>query len=834
MKIRAIAASMFLMGCMASANAVEPPISSDPAVNVTLFAAEPQIVTPIGAAIDARGRLLVVESHSHFRPKNYQGPATDRIRILEDTDGDGHADRFTTFYEGTNLIMNLAPDKDGSVVVSSRNEIFRITADGKRLTLAKLETKSDYPHNGLAGLTIDGERHICFGIGENLGGLWKLVGTDGRTLSDNTGTGTVFRMDGEGKGLVRLAKGFWNPFGMGADPAGNVWLVDNDPDGRPPCRLIHVVPGGDYGYEYRYGRTGMHPLQCWDAELPGTLGMVSGVGEGPCAVHWWNGHLLVSSWRDHQVESFTLSPRGASYSATMKVLVSGGQDFRPVGIATAADGSIYVTDWGSDSYTINHKGRVWKLTFTQEQAPAPAMKPTSAMEKAAGLRQSRSIPELLAALDDADPVMAQAAEYGLSQLPQIESMQWSMLKSPHQKIGFLAAILIRGSNADRYIQGALADEDDRVRQMGVRSVTEQQITSARGDLERLLESQLLSPRLLGMTVAAIAQLDGDPAAKIDASRINKVLLGRLGSAQATDESRVTTLHMLQASHPHISFEQLTPLLQSQSHALELEAVRYLGSDTDAARFPLLATVAVDAKVNSQIRAEAVLALSDDAAEQSGLLMQLAGSDDAAIRGEALRSLRAISPKLSNAQKEQLGTIAARYPADAPLVDRLVGKSSPRPPETDIAAWQKVLEAAPGDAVAGERIFFHPSGPACYRCHMIEGRGRSIGPDLTMIGHSRSPQHILESILDPSREIAPLYTLWSIKTKLHQQIDAMLLRRDGQSMEVYVDSTGIETKVPENTIIDRRIRKESLMPTGLVQALTDQELRDLVAFLSQKR
>ncbi len=158
----------------------------------------------------------------------------------------------------------------------------------------------------------------------------------------------------------------------------------------------------------------------------------------------------------------------------------------------------------------------------------------------------------------------------------------------------------------------------------------------------------------------------------------------------------------------------------------------------------------------------------------------------------------------------------------------------RPAETDLAAWQKILDQAPGDPEAGRRIFFHPAGPACYRCHALEGRGRSIGPDLTMIGHSQTRDHVLESILDPSKEIAPLFTLWSIKTRSGQQIEGMLLRRDGQEREVYVDASGQETTIPEPQIIERKIRKESLMPAGLVQALTDQELRDLVALLVQKR
>ena len=86
----------------------------------------------------------------------------------------------------------------------------------------------------------------------------------------------------------------------------------------------------------------------------------------------------------------------------------------------------------------------------------------------------------------------------------------------------------------------------------------------------------------------------------------------------------------------------------------------------------------------------------------------------------------------------------------------------------------------------------------------------------MIGHSQTSQHVLESILDPSREIAPCLQCGRSQ-KSGERIDAMLLRRDGQGMEVYTDATGVEIKVPEKEIVDRKIRKESLMPKGWFRA-----------------
>jgi putative membrane-bound dehydrogenase-like protein len=127
----------------------ETPVSADKRLVVEAFAAAPAIVHPIALDFDAKGRLLVVESHTHFRPANYKGPKFDRIRMFEDTDGDGKADRITTFYEGTTHTMDLAVHPDGSVYVATRNEIVRLRdtkgtgAADEKTRIVALDTKGN-------------------------------------------------------------------------------------------------------------------------------------------------------------------------------------------------------------------------------------------------------------------------------------------------------------------------------------------------------------------------------------------------------------------------------------------------------------------------------------------------------------------------------------------------------------------------------------------------------------------------------------------------------------------------------------------------------------------
>jgi putative membrane-bound dehydrogenase-like protein len=364
--------------CAATIFSAEIPQLADERFKLELVAEHPQIVTPTGMAVDARGRLFVIESHTHQPKPDYPGPKTDIVKIFEDKDGSGSLETISIFGEGYRAAMNLAFEPGGDLFLAHRDGVLRLPdknndgkADGAE-AIVTLETKEKFPHNGLGGVVFGADGWLYLGFGENLGRAYTVTGSDGSAIKGGGEGGNIFRCRADGSKLERYATGFWNPFSLSFDSAGNLFAVDNDPDGRPPCRLLHVIKHGDYGYQFRYGRSGLHPFVAWDGEIPGTLPMVAGTGEAPSGILWLakENRFLVTSWGDNTLETYPLRRVETTFKSEKQILARGDSSFRPVALAAAADGAIYISDWADKEYPVHQKGRIWRL---RGGGPASAM-----------------------------------------------------------------------------------------------------------------------------------------------------------------------------------------------------------------------------------------------------------------------------------------------------------------------------------------------------------------------------------------------------------------------------------------------------------------------------
>jgi putative heme-binding domain-containing protein len=147
--------------------------------------------------------------------------------------------------------------------------------------------------------------------------------------------------------------------------------------------------------------------------------------------------------------------------------------------------------------------------------------------------------------------------------------------------------------------------------------------------------------------------------------------------------------------------------------------------------------------------------------------------------------------------------------------------------------EELLEAVKGgDVRRGQAVFNSPKA-ACLTCHAIGYVGGRIGPDLTRIGQIRSERDLLEAIVFPSASFARGYEPVMVTTT-SGEIRGGVLRSDLPDEIVLVTGAGDETRILRKDIADVQPGTVSLMPPGLADQLTRQELADLLAFLKATR
>lgn len=974
-----------------------PPRSLDPRLAITLFAENPQIVTPTGIDVDEQGTVWAIESNTHFPPKDYKGHPSDRLLVFRDADGDGRAESPKVFLDGLKHTMSVAvrpawldpiaieagtKPADRQVFVATRREILLLEdIDGddrcdRQTRLVWLDTKGDYPHNGLAGFAFAPLGKLFFGFGENLGEPYAIHfrGAPDQPLKGGGEGGNIYRMNPDGTDMTFWSTGFWNPHASCIDAFGRLFTVDNDPDSRPPCRLLHVIRGGDYGYRFRNGRKGLHPFTAWNGELPGTLPMVAGTGEAPSGVLAYEhdafpeeylGNLMCTSWGDHRIDRFRLKPKGASVESVAEPFIVGGETFRPVGIALAPDGSLYCTDWVKRDYQLHGHGRIWRIHTTKDSGSDKASdtKTTSVVVRRSEARKlvrsaegrqelasrvgndQRSVRERLEALwalalplghpleesvlqglfsgggrpHHDDPVSLE--RISLTSLPypaivsqeaarpspsapeqspredalyaNIRGLERYRSAPPRDGLSPQRLILESGMRSnDPFVDAATLDEiirepqlgpavaqpasaspeerarwgvlahrqtpsnaaaveillDDPapiVRRVGIQWAGEERLTGLRSKVEKVLASPVMTPDLFLATLAALEMIDGRPPQDFDKTPPGKYVLPLLQKPETTDAVRTQALKLLGSETSGVSVEALTKWAESKNDALAVEAIRSLATvPNPAAEAALLRIAQEEARPKSQ-RLEAILGLASRAlasnAVQEALLGRLSRSGDDEEQVEILRTLRpaVVTPGVPAAIEAWFKTIAAPSKAlrdQEQLTLSLAAKDRPADVPT-AAGWLKTAGAPKdlpaGDAAQGRRVFFHPEGPGCVKCHVVDGRGGAVGPNLSRIGGAMTREKLIESILDPSREVSPQFTSWTLVSTDGQVLTGMIVH-ENEGTTILGDSAGKMTTVKTADVEERVPQKTSVMPEKLAERMTRDEFLDLIAFLESLR
>lgn len=139
----------------------------------------------------------------------------------------------------------------------------------------------------------------------------------------------------------------------------------------------------------------------------------------------------------------------------------------------------------------------------------------------------------------------------------------------------------------------------------------------------------------------------------------------------------------------------------------------------------------------------------------------------------------------------------------------------------------------GDPAAGRAWFVESSASQCRSCHRADGVGRAVGPDLDKIATRRTPAALLDSLLDPNKEVEPAFQAYSVLTVDGQQLTGLVVERTDAAVTLRA-ADGTVSRIPADSIERMQPQPQSLMPSGLVETMTAEQLADLLAYLSSLR
>ncbi|QDU51443.1 PVC-type heme-binding CxxCH protein [Gimesia panareensis] len=162
---------------------------------------------------------------------------------------------------------------------------------------------------------------------------------------------------------------------------------------------------------------------------------------------------------------------------------------------------------------------------------------------------------------------------------------------------------------------------------------------------------------------------------------------------------------------------------------------------------------------------------------------------------------------------------------------LSSSGAPQPVKLSPAEMAQLIQEVrtKGNPQRGEAIF-RREDLSCLKCHSIGGAGGKVGPDIISLGGSSQPDYIVDSLLDPNKAVKENYNAVTVVTVQGKVHSGVLVRRTDTQL-VLRDANDNLMNVPLDQI-DEEVPAASLMPVGLLDKLTRQELVDLVRFLSE--
>lgn len=604
--------------------------------------------------------------------------------------------------------------------------------------------------------------------------------------------GWICKTDPDGKVWELVSSGYRNEYDIAFNLEGDLFTYDADMEwdiGSPwyrPTRVCFASSGSEFGWRSGTGK--------WPAYYPDSVPAAVDIGPGcPTGVAFGTGAkfpakyqraMFICDWSYGLIYAVHLKQNGGGYSGTVERFCS-APALQGTDISMGPDGAMYFTIGGrrtqSGLYRVTYVGE----ELTQAVKPLP-LNPTAQLrreiEKFHQPNANGGLALAMKNLGHSDRFVRYAARVALEH-QSVESWKEEVLKLSDKTAlinGVVALARCAKSTSDNQLAGVQA--------------------LARLDAGSLSEKELL-----------------------ELMRAYGLLLIRHGS-EAPESKRIVAA-------------ELNKLFPAKSEALNLELARIL--------------IAVDAP---NIVPRVVKRLNEAPSQKEqihyALCLRNAKSGWAAktrtdyfewfLKAASLQGGHSFTGFLANIRKE---AIANMSPEERNTFKELLAKQpTTKDPYAELKArpfvkkWtvEDLLEDVNTklegrDLVNGRKMF---GVSQCYKCHRINRQGGIVGPDLTGLGRRYNNKDLLESLINPSKTVSDQYQATMFMLDTGKTVIGRVANLNGKNYRVIEDmlKPGKFTNVNVDQIEAMKPAKNSMMPEGLLDNLTKDEILDLIAFL----
>jgi putative heme-binding domain-containing protein len=777
----------------------------------------------VNMCVDPRGRLIVSDQNGplyRVTPPPLGGQAEDtKIEKLDLPLGGAHGLLYA--FDSLYVMINEGVNVNG---VRPRRGLHRARSKDGGDTFEAPEFLHDVPGQG---------EHGCHAIlpGPDGKSLYIVCGNDTKLVSPLAGSlvpkrwgedrlfpilatfggvlppaGCIYKVDPDGKDWVLFSAGYRNEFDAAFNRHGDLFTYDSDMEwdmNTPwyrPTRVCLATSGSDFGF--RNGSNNSPP------RYPDTLPAVLDVGPGsPTGMTFGYGArfpakyqdaLFLCDWSYGRLFAVHLTPSGASYKGELEEFLSGSPLPLTDVVINPRDGAMYFTIGGRRT-----QSGLYRITYvgTESTAPSPggpAQGPLHAvrrlLETLHGRQDARAVEAIWPYLGHEDRYIRYAARVALE----------------HQDVNGWQDRALKETNPAVAIEALLAL---------VRVVGEDPWTHRRspGDL-------IPGASLRAQILAALDRIDFDKlsdAHRCDLLRVCTVLFNRLGEPNRTQRT-----HLIR---------RLDPAFPSKNY------------EVNADLCALLAYLEAPGVAEKALRLMAAAPTQEEQLEYAKSLRTLETGWTPAQRQEYftwyqkargykggqrfqayVNEMKQVAvANLSAKEKDDLKTVLA----PAAVAPTAVAKARPFVQKWSLDELAPLVEAGltGRDFDRGRKLFGEAS---CFSCHRFNNEGGGQAPDLTLASGRFSVRDLLDKVLNPSKVISDQYAAKIFILKDGRVVTGRIVNYHGDNMHVMTDMLAPSSlmNVSAKKVESIETSKVSMMPTGLLDALHEDEILDLVAYL----